>query len=117
MREVPTLRLLTTPKEELRGRAEALAVKVRSVPGVAKAEVREESAFVGGGSLPGYGVPSWAVHVAVLRAQSIAARLRTGNPSVFCRVEDDMLAFDLRTVPPEEDERLLRAIRYALEQG
>jgi hypothetical protein len=31
-------------------------------------------------------------------------------------VEDDALAFDLRTVPPEHDDRLARAIRYALEQ-
>jgi hypothetical protein len=26
------------------------------------------------------------------------------------------VVFDLRTVPPEDDDRLLRAIRYALEQ-
>jgi hypothetical protein len=36
---------------------------------------------------------------------------------VFCRTEEGHLAFDLRTVPPEDDERLIRAIRYALEQG
>jgi hypothetical protein len=47
----------------------------------------------------------------------VAARLRSGRPSVFCRVEEDHVAFDLRTVPPEDDERLTRAIRYALEQG
>jgi L-seryl-tRNA(Ser) seleniumtransferase len=52
-----------------------------------------------------------------MRAPAIAARLRAGSPPVICRVEDDMLVFDLRTVPPEEDDRLLRAIRYALEQG
>ena len=47
----------------------------------------------------------------------MAARLRAGNPPVFCRVEDDMLVFDLCTVPPADDDRLARAIRYTLEQG
>jgi L-seryl-tRNA(Ser) seleniumtransferase len=46
-----------------------------------------------------------------------AARLRLGRPSVFCRVDDGALVFDLRTVPPEDDDRLARAIRYALEQS
>jgi L-seryl-tRNA(Ser) seleniumtransferase len=109
--ELPMWQLLDAPPEELRARATTLA---SGLPG---ANARPSEAVVGGGSLPGYGIPSWAVEVAVLRAQSIAARLRAGSPSVFCRVDDDMLVFDLRTVPPEEDERLLRAIRYALEQG
>jgi len=53
----------------------------------------------------------------VLRAEPIASRLRTGRPPVFCRVDDGMLVFDLRTVPQEDDPKLQRAIRYALEQG
>jgi hypothetical protein len=35
---------------------------------------------------------------------------------VFCRVEDHALLFDLRTVEPDQDDRLCRAIRYALSQ-
>jgi hypothetical protein len=35
---------------------------------------------------------------------------------VFCRVEEDALLFDLRTVDPAEDRKLLRAVRYALSQ-
>jgi hypothetical protein len=41
----------------------------------------------------------------------------TGVLSVVCRVEGDRLLFDLRTVDPTDDDRLARAIRYALEQG
>jgi L-seryl-tRNA(Ser) seleniumtransferase len=48
---------------------------------------------------------------------ALAARLRVGNPPVVCRVEAESILFDLRTVLPEEDERLSRAIRYALSQG
>jgi L-seryl-tRNA(Ser) seleniumtransferase len=49
--------------------------------------------------------------------EHLAARLRLGRPPVFCRVEDGAVVFDLRTVSPEDDDRLARAIRYALEQG
>jgi L-seryl-tRNA(Ser) seleniumtransferase len=50
-------------------------------------------------------------------AEEVAARLRVGNPPVFCRVEDDALLFDLRAVEPEDDDRMARAVRYALSQG
>jgi len=46
-----------------------------------------------------------------------AARLRNGRPPVFCRADDGLLVFDLRTVPPESDDRLVRAVRYALGQA
>jgi hypothetical protein len=39
-----------------------------------------------------------------------------GNPPVFCRVEEDALLFDLRTVDPGEEDRLIRAVRYAISQ-
>src|SRR6059058_4277714 len=109
--EIPMWRLLRTPSGELRMRSSKLA---RQLPG---ARARKSNATVGGGSVPGYVVPSWAVEVQVLRADAIAARLREGRPPVFCRVEDGALVFDRRTVPAERDADLCRAIRYALEQA
>ena len=55
--------------------------------------------------------------IAVDDPEVVAARMRRGRPPVFCRTDQRHVAFDLRTVPPEDDERLARAIRYALEQG
>jgi len=46
----------------------------------------------------------------------MAARLRLGNPPVFCRLDEGALVFDLRTVEPSDDTRLARAVRYALSQ-
>jgi L-seryl-tRNA(Ser) seleniumtransferase len=73
-------------------------------------------AAVGAGSLPGYSLPSWGFVVPAEKAEVLAARLRVGNPSVFCRVEEGGLVFDLRAVPPELDSDLIRAIRYARSQ-
>src|SRR5947207_4090749 len=87
--ELPMWRLLRTPSTELKARASKLA---RELPG---AQARKSNATVGGGSIPGYVVPSWAVELSVMRPDAIATRLREGRPPVFCRVEDGCLAFDL----------------------
>ena len=79
------------------------------------AHVRRCESVVGGGSMPGTTMPSWGVAVKALDPAAFAARLRTGSPSVFCRVEPDGVLFDLRTVLPDEEPHLARAIWYALE--
>jgi L-seryl-tRNA(Ser) seleniumtransferase len=108
--ELPAWRSLVTPQTAVRARAQTLAGALDG------ASVRRTESVAGGGSLPGYGIPSHAVSLSVPRPERMAARLRTGNPPVFCRVEEDALVFDLRTVDPAEDDKLLRAVRYALSQ-
>jgi L-seryl-tRNA(Ser) seleniumtransferase len=109
--EIPLWSMFALTQRGLAQRARGLAV---SLPGSA---VRLQEATVGGGSLPGYGVPSAQLVVPAERPERLAARLRVSRPPVFCRVAEDALVFDLRAVPPELDEALLRAIRYAFEQG
>jgi L-seryl-tRNA(Ser) seleniumtransferase len=107
--EVPSWRLLDERPAVLRTRGRALA---KDLPG---ASVESDQAVAGGGSIPGYTIPSLAVRLPARRPADLAARLRVGNPPVFCRVEEDAVVFDLRTVLPDEDRRLARAVRYALE--
>src|SRR5207302_5805110 len=88
--DLPLWQLLEAPSGKVKDRAASMALEL---PG---ARARKCESVVGGGSLPGYSISSWAVEVAVLRAPAIASRLRTGSPPVLCRIEDDMLVFDLR---------------------
>jgi hypothetical protein len=46
---------------------------------------------------------------------AFAARLRTGSPAVLCRVADDHVLLDARTVTDEQVPHLARAVHYALE--
>ena len=108
--DLPAWRALGATAAGIRRRATSLA---QAIPG---ATVVKAESVAGGGSLPGWGIPTHAVRLTVSDAETVAARLRVGNPSVFCRVEDDALLFDVRTVSPDEDDELLRAIRYALSQ-
>ncbi|MGH2678793.1 MAG: L-seryl-tRNA(Sec) selenium transferase, partial [Actinomycetota bacterium] len=93
--QVPAWRLLSERPAALRTRARALA---GSLPA---ASVETGEAVAGGGSIPGYGIPSVVVRIPANRPTDLVARLRVGNPAVICRVEADSLMFDLRTVFPQ----------------
>jgi L-seryl-tRNA(Ser) seleniumtransferase len=108
--EIPVWRSLAERPTALRARGRELAA---SIPG---SSVAAGESVAGGGSVPGYGIPSVVIRLPHDRSDRLAARLRTGTPPVFCRIEDGALLFDLRTVDAEDDERLARAIRYAREE-
>jgi L-seryl-tRNA(Ser) seleniumtransferase len=111
-REVPVLRMLTTPLDELRARAESFAQRLRAIPEL-QVEVREESAFVGGGSLPETALPSFVIAVTHpnLSEGEFAARLRTGSPAVVARISDGRVLFDLRTVLANQEDDVFTTIR------
>jgi L-seryl-tRNA(Ser) seleniumtransferase len=74
-------------------------------------------ATVGGGSLPGETLPSWALVLSPVDGEGVdmlARRLRTGNPGIFGRIDQNRLLLDLRTVVPEDDDMLLRSLRQTL---
>jgi L-seryl-tRNA(Ser) seleniumtransferase len=117
LQEVPGLRMLGTPPEELRRRAEALAGRLRAVEGVARAEPGEDVAYVGGGSLPDQTMKTWVVEVEAraLGDADLAYRLRTGEPAVVGRVRGGKLVLDVRTVFPAQEDALVAAVRRALQ--
>lgn len=117
-REIPLWNALSTPVEQLQDRAETLAAGLRQDPGIA-AEVRATEAQLGGGSAPGAGFPSAAVSIgpdlpAAITPATLARTLRTGDPAVVPRVQAGCVLLDLRTVHPQDDPSLLRAVRGAV---
>jgi L-seryl-tRNA(Ser) seleniumtransferase len=115
LEEIPTLRMLGIPLKELRRRAEALAAKLRQIPGV-RADVRDDSAFVGGGSLPDLPLPAAIIAITAdgTSDESLAERLRGGTPAVLARVQDGRVLFDLRTVFESQEAPLVEAVRSAV---
>jgi L-seryl-tRNA(Ser) seleniumtransferase len=116
LRDVPVLRMLGTPLKELRQRAEALAERLRVLPGLRTVRALEDVAYVGGGSLPDQAMKTWVVEIeaAGLSDTELAYRLRTGTPAVMGRLRDGKLVLDVRTLFPEQEEALLDAIRWVL---
>ncbi|HZD72900.1 MAG TPA: L-seryl-tRNA(Sec) selenium transferase [Actinomycetota bacterium] len=109
--ELPVWRALMLRAEDLRQRAEALASELGRA-----ATMRDGVSVAGGGSLPGEGLPSVLVDVDPGPAgdAAILARLRAADPPVIARAERGSVIVDLRTVPPEQDRTVLRALREAL---
>jgi L-seryl-tRNA(Ser) seleniumtransferase len=116
LQEVPTLRMLGLRRQELRERAERLAVQLRAIAGVADVEVRDDEAYVGGGSLPDQPLPTVVVAVrpSELSDADFAARLRLGDPAVMARVREGRVLFDLRTVFERDESELVEAIARAM---
>jgi L-seryl-tRNA(Ser) seleniumtransferase len=117
LREVPTLRMLTTPAAELKERCERLADRLRGTAGLAAVEVRQDVAYVGGGSLPDQALPTFVVALTAANVSDseFAARLRTGAPAVVGRVQDGKVLLDLRTVFERQEDELVEAVRRAVE--
>jgi L-seryl-tRNA(Ser) seleniumtransferase len=115
LREVPGLRLLGLSLGELRQRAEQLAVRLRQVEGIASVTVREDVAFVGGGSLPDQALKTCVLELTprALGDAELASRLRLGAPPVMGRLRDGKLVLDLRTVFPHQEDALVEAVQQA----
>jgi L-seryl-tRNA(Ser) seleniumtransferase len=109
--EIPVLRQLALPSDEIRVRAEQLAERLRThfiSPDVVTVE--PVSSASGGGALPELLIPSWAVAISCASADNAARQLRMGRPAVFCRVQDGRILVDLRTVLRDDEKSLLGRI-------
>ncbi|GGL62116.1 L-seryl-tRNA(Sec) selenium transferase [Streptomyces fumigatiscleroticus] len=105
--ETPTAAALAADPAVLAHRAVRLAAALRA-DGIDVRAVAG-SATVGGGGAPGVTLPSAALSL----PERYAAALRTGPVPVVGRLEAGRCLLDLRAVPPEDDDRLARAVRSA----
>ena len=110
---LPLLALMATSIENLKNRAQRLAPQLAAAAAVTTAEAVEDTAYLGGGSLPTQEMPTWCVALSPSQGSvdSLAARLRDGTPSVFGRVQRDRLLLDLRSVPADQDQLLIEAVQ------
>lgn len=104
LEKIPVWRMISMTPDAIRARAEAWA---GAVPG----EVVPAESAVGGGSLPGDTLPTWAFAPRVAQPNAAAARLRAGDPPIIARVSEDRLLLDPRTVLPEQDALVVAALR------
>jgi L-seryl-tRNA(Ser) seleniumtransferase len=114
--EIPVLRMLSLPAAAVGARADALAASLRvAAPGV-RCAVEDGNSEVGGGALPLQSLPTrvLALGPGPAGTSTLEARLRTGNPPVLVRVQDDRVLIDLRTVAPAEESALRTALVAAL---
>ncbi len=101
--EIPVWRMIAASPAALRARAERVAAAVG-------AEVVACASAVGGGSLPGATLPSFAV-APPGPPDALAQRLRQGRPPVVGRIAEGRLLLDMRSVLEDQEQDLIAALR------
>ncbi len=125
--EIPTLRMLTMPADEVAARASAFAARIADACGGADAiataaadvDTAPDVSRAGGGALPMADIPTTVVRV-LPRSVSVVElerRLRLGEPSVVARIKDDRLLLDPRTLGPAEEPEVAARIAAVLGEG
>ena len=112
--DLPTLQMLRAPAEEVRRSAGELAEMLsREVPGL-EVDVAPSVARSGGGTLPLYEIPSFAVRLGGMEPEILAGRMRAADPPVVGRVHDGLFWLDARTLLPGDDRAVVAAAKDAV---
>ncbi len=104
---VPALRMIMQTAEQVRERADRMAVQLPA------ARVIEGRSVIGGGSTPDQSLATWLIAVDS-NAVSLERALRAGDPPVIARIENGCLVLDLRTVAENEEGPLTAALQTAI---
>lgn len=103
--EIPTLRYLARSLADVRRYALRLQ---KAYPG--EAILAPGLTEIGGGSAPGVGIPTWRVGLASSDPDALAAKLRSSDPPVVGRIEEDLVWLDPRTVETDEVKLLCKIL-------
>ena len=117
---LPFYRMILTPLETLELRARTLTGLIGEMKGISS-EVIDDISYVGSGSLPDEGIPTKVVRIRLDKTLSgisgieeMSVKLRLGVPSVFCRVKEDSLYCDMRTLFDGEELEIAETIHALL---
>ncbi len=115
-KEIPILKQLSITRAELEKKAEILIALLKKIPTVT-AEIIDESAQVGGGSMPNQMIPSLCV---ALEAKGISAngldqRLNQAQIPIIGRIQKDRYLLDMRTIETREFESIVSTLENMFE--
>jgi L-seryl-tRNA(Ser) seleniumtransferase len=106
--EIPVWQMISAAPEEIYSRA------VHVCDQIGTGKVIACTSAIGGGSLPGETLPSFALALDPLHAEACAYQLRMGDPAVVTRIHEGQVLFDLRTVLPTQQQALINAVQRAI---
>jgi len=113
LEKIPIWKMISQPTQKIKERAEKISKEISSKS--AKVSVVETTSYLGGGSLPGQGLPSYAVAIeSTLPLENMAKRFRLAKPPVIGRISEDRFLLDLKSVFPEQDSVIASVISQIL---
>jgi L-seryl-tRNA(Ser) seleniumtransferase len=117
MLAIPTLRMLTESEDSLQTRAEDLLRCLQALDDSRlQIEIVRRSSKAGGGSLPLLELPSRCLKVQIdgLSANRLELKLRSHEPPIIGRIEDDTFLMDVRTLQADEPPIIASALKSIL---
>jgi L-seryl-tRNA(Ser) seleniumtransferase len=112
-RDLPTLHMIRTPVPEIEQRAAGLAQALKSSAPDLEVDVAPSVTRSGGGTLPTYEIPSFAVRLGGTDTEALATDLLSADPPVIGRVREERLWLDVRTLLPGDEEAVVGALKHA----
>src|SRR5689334_22808334 len=114
--EIPALLLLAAPADAIQAQAERLRDAITNLAKGLVAAVVPEASEVGGGTLPGASLPTFAVALAAegRSASELERLLRLGRPPIIARIQDDRVLLDARTHLMEDPAGVARVVGEVL---
>lgn len=120
VKNIPTLRMMTEPKEMLKDKAEKLCAMLRyKTAEKAAIDIADENSCVGGGSMPTALIPTYAVRIRPLNmsANAFAERMRSPEVPIIARTSNDSALLDLRTIDERDFETIADEISDIMQEG
>jgi L-seryl-tRNA(Ser) seleniumtransferase len=115
LQEIPVWQMIAASPEELAARARHWQATL-TAQGFA-AQLHPGFSTVGGGALPGETQPTTLLAIPHAAPDRAAAALRSQPVPVVCRIQQDQLLFDPRTVLPGQEGVLLQGLLAALQRA
>jgi len=107
--DIPIWQMISADADQLHQRAQHLQQRLGQ-PWC----VRACQSTVGGGSLPGETLPSWALVYPHAHPEQLTAVLRQQRPAVVARIAEQAVWLDVRSVLPSDDEHLVACVRSCM---
>jgi len=106
---IPVWQMIAAEEGTLQQRAHRWAAQI------GRGEVVAGRSTVGGGSLPEETLPTRVLAIDVPHPDAFLKTIRSAEPAVIARIEEDRVVLDPRTVLEEQDDALIRVLKQSLQ--
>lgn len=117
LKEIPTLRMIIQPEEEIKFKAEKLYKMIKDKNPSANVKIEKCKSKIGGGSLPEELLDSYAValYPDKINASRIDREFRSLEIPIVARINEDRVILDMRTVFDDDYEIIAEEVNRILE--
>lgn len=112
LEKIPTLNMLTMDIEKIQGKAERLFNIISESSKTIDVSLIQGYSQVGGGALPLEELPTYLISLSskTMSTKKLEQQLRGHNPPIICRISDNKVLLDARTIKDEEFDAIVQAL-------